>query len=1232
MCVQGTSLAAPEDKTEYIYVSPDGSDTSDGSVGSPLATLDGARKKVRSINKKNTKIEVVFRGGDYRFTSPVSFTSEDSGISESVVYRAYDGEEPVFKGSVKLDNPKFSKVTDKRTLKRIKDSVKDKIAEIDLSGKISQNDIRKNTDIEPTLDCFRGGEPNALFIDGKEQRRSEWPNGDGNYTRWLTSTDGRTITYEGTNPIYWTEATDWWVGGYHDWDWRYSRMSGESVDPVNKTITVTNKNDNFKFTSYQSRRWKAFNLLEEIDVPGEYYIDRSKMKLYLYPPYSLSESELEISLAGSSFMNITGAENITFSGITFSECCADAIKMQDVKNIDFLNCTFKNLGAKAIYSTGSKKAQTDADYWQNQRIDGSYNCDISGCTFYNIGADALDLSGGNLDTLTPSGNVIENNIFYLCARVNKEASAVFLGGCGFKFIHNNMSRIAFRGLLYRGNDMEIMYNEMHDCIQETDDCGIIYAGRNAITQGNVIAYNYLHDSYSTEALTFGHQCAIYWDDRLCGQSAYNNIIKDVNKNIYTNGVDDMYCDNLSINVKTGDMDIKNGGAARNSTDETSPGFGSIIANPEIYFAKYKNLKEMFSMMDKSTTDPALAKFSVVTGNLAVNSAENIVGSNTKEYGVYKNNEQMEKCDDFVDAENQDYRLKSGSPTAKKMPKLLDDTFDIEQIGLQTDLVLSEQTSPFRQLYPQNGQSAVSVNNLEFVWEDAFGASKYHLKIATDRQMKNVVYDEIVPYSVKKVDGLEKNRTYYWSVSAVNRSRELGSEWGSTSPVFSFTTGIYEKLNTDYYNNVVSAAKQRSEKITEGDKPGEFKVGTKNTLLGMIKNADAIKKLRFGSFPQNKFDALANRIGTYFSNSDLINKGALDFGDYIENDSFWSGDAERSGKEIILSGKAERENAHSLAGVTGLGHMAGSVIYCFDAKFKVESGLVDIGLNKNIASPQWIATNTGYSLVIKPDCIELQRATGSVHSLLKTVDYAVGDSWHSIEYGFINIGVANLVILNIDGKNVIEYCDVDEPISAQCNFCMLVYNTTNNSITLRRSEKVMTDEQYLSQFKKNAYQSAKSLLDSIRSDYNERVPFIIFKDNAKKIINEERVIDVSSAPVTVRNGEFFIPVDKLGDILGSDAVTSISGSNITLTQNGESTVVAEADCITINGIRYVSAQKVLSGLKRGYVKEESKGLLICGNIVTMNNTKTLNNISTLIDYLELFGDNFDVPYEPDSGEK
>lgn len=1221
------SLAQEASGKVTIYVAPNGSDTASGTIDHPLASLKGAKNKITAERQSGaTEFEIIFRGGEYRMTEEVTFYAEDSGTAQKpIVYRAMDGEKPVFKMSAELKNPTYSPVTNETMLKRIKKDMLDKIVAIDLLPYMSQSQIRNNVDMAATLDWFDNGEPNHLYIDGKEQTIAEWPNGDGNYVRWTKSDGHRTIYFDENDPIYWTNAKDWWITGYQDWDWRFSRVSGVSVDPVAKSLTMADLNGNMYATSYQSKRWKAKNLAEEIDLPGEFYIDRENMTLYLYPPYSLDNSTLELSLANRGFMNIIRASNITFQGLEFTQCTAEGIYLEDVDNIDFLGCSFTNMASRGLAYEGSKWAETDKLFWQRMKADASYNCDIKDCLFYNIGDFGIDMEGGNQDTLRSSNNVIENNMFYMVAMTNKCSYGIYLQGVGHKVLHNNMSRIPHHAITYRGNDMEFKYNEIHDVIQETDDCGAIYTGRNALHRNDVIEYNYLHDLGSVEKLTFGHQCAIYWDDRHVGQVARKNIIKNVNKNVYTNGVDNYFSDNTSINILLGDMDIKNGGASPNSESYPPYGFYSSMANPELYYEKYPTMREVMRIMDEDgNMHESLAKFNIVKGNLAVNSADLIIGTNTTTYGQYSGNGHMDNCDDFVDPENQDFRLKSGSPTALAYPGLLDDTFDIELIGLQREVTLNKETSPFRQLYPQNGATAVPTNGLEFAWEDAFGASKYRLIIATDREMQNIVYDENADWTVKAVDGLEKNKIYYWKVYAINRSRELNSTWESISPTFTFSTAIYEPINTDYYNNVVGLVQEQAKGIEEGEKVGDYLIGTKTRLESLIKRAYTIGHLRLGAVSQAKFDSMATSIGKFFEQANMVNKGVYDLKTYTVDPELWGGRyAHNQGVYTGISSVID--DGYSLFSTKGADRMAGSVIYSFDAKLNVLEDFIDMGINKEPLSPQWISSNLGYSLVIKPDVIELQRANGSTHALLTEVPYSIDNEWHRFDWGWIDIGIANLVVFYIDGEPIIEYQDVQDQVkNATGNLCFLYYNNKKDSVQIRATENPMSTDEYEKIVEKNSYRAAKAIRNTIDTSNSASKELTFIRKNGSKVVTEDKVIDISGSPVVSYNNSYMVPLSKLADIIGGTVTQN--GSQYVVGWEGKTVTLSGSDIVTLSGTQMTSIDNVLKGLDRNYVKEDHLGMFIIGDIVTMNNVRGIGNMGILMDYLDTLEGGYDVDYK------
>ena len=96
-----------------FFVAPDGSDSGNGTIEAPFATLEKARDEVRKINGDMTgDIVVYLRGGDYRLTQPVEFDTRDSGTGGFTVrYEAYDKEAPVINGAQQVTG--WTKYNDK---------------------------------------------------------------------------------------------------------------------------------------------------------------------------------------------------------------------------------------------------------------------------------------------------------------------------------------------------------------------------------------------------------------------------------------------------------------------------------------------------------------------------------------------------------------------------------------------------------------------------------------------------------------------------------------------------------------------------------------------------------------------------------------------------------------------------------------------------------------------------------------------------------------------------------------------------------------------------------------------------------------------------------------------------------------------------------------------------------------------------------------------------------------
>ncbi len=607
-------------------------------------------------------VDVIFKAGEYRINEQVAFDATDSGESSDalITYKAYPGEEVNFKGSYEL-----TAQAQAASNTRIKSGMVENILCYDLNQAGLTDAIRTPTDFnggnyikgEKTL---AKGEMNGVYVNGAAQTLARWPNGDA-YATMSSESGGSILKYTEEAPDSWANATDYWVGGYLENDYCYMRNSVNVVDSENNQIELTSGCSIGKQSGLvYSKRYKVYNLLEELDTEGEYYIDAAEKKLYIYKSTGIENATIEVAGSNKAMISLNGAENITFEGINFSQTRGSAIEYVCVDNIDIRNCTFKDIGGYGVYNydynlhMGANKAVTDKDYWQVQANDFSYNCDITGCDFENIGSSAIYMYGGNVDTLTRSGNVISDNKITKAAQLAKYSAAIRLEGCGNTVSNNKISDCPNFAVYHMGNDHTITKNEIHNVIFETDDCAAIYCGRNTLQRGTVISYNYIYDLKASASVTRKFNGALYWDDRQTGITAKNNIIKNANIAVIVNGgVDNQFTDNVLIDISNNCTDTQDrgaicvidGGVSVNNDDGASTTqnmFGSNIANSQIYYTAYPHLEELIA--GECYNNSELSKYNIFTGNKLLNCDPPTYDSVNTEKATIQNNNSIDSFD------------------------------------------------------------------------------------------------------------------------------------------------------------------------------------------------------------------------------------------------------------------------------------------------------------------------------------------------------------------------------------------------------------------------------------------------------------------------------------------------------------------------------------------------------------------------------------------------------------
>ena len=91
--------------------------------------------------------------------------------------------------------------------------------------------------------------------------------------------------------------------GYWDTDWADEFDNVSSIDTTNHIAHITSPASQLGYAANQ--RFYFLNVLEELDSPGEYYIDRVNGLLYFWPPSDIAWGNPFISTVGSGLYGLT---------------------------------------------------------------------------------------------------------------------------------------------------------------------------------------------------------------------------------------------------------------------------------------------------------------------------------------------------------------------------------------------------------------------------------------------------------------------------------------------------------------------------------------------------------------------------------------------------------------------------------------------------------------------------------------------------------------------------------------------------------------------------------------------------------------------------------------------------------------------------------------------------------------------------------------------------------------
>lgn len=774
-CMGFTSYAA--NSVLEVHVSITGNDENDGtSAENAVATLEAAKvlaEKYYKVYGSAMPVHILVHGGEYQFQKSVTFTNfvfADKG-KKGLKIMAYGDGEVVFTGASELDAEKLTLVEDVRELARLAPNGRGKVYKMNL--------YNCDFSVDDTSYPF-------VYLNGKEQIQSRWPNSGYAAVESLIATN--IIGFSDENICRWKDTKDARINAFFQADYFFGNGKIASVDAENKTITLDESGKVFSSTDRVGAMWYARNLLEEVDMPGEWYVDREKDILYFYPPYEIKDEKLEIvTFQNDAMINIGSCKNIEISGITFEKSGGEAIKGNGAENITITGCTFNYLqGRYAVNFSGVNK-----------------NITVSDNECYGCHGGFVLCRAGEVNTLESGNTVIRNNHISSCGIEPVNTYAAICGSTGIAYeraasvgtvIENNLIEncVTTYAILVPGCNIKILNNEIVNQSKHLKDAGAIYFGRSHTLRGSEVAYNYLHD-FNEENYIAG----LYNDDSYSGISWHHNICTNMHTpSIHGIGMDEKYIYNIAINCIMPNTVGSRTGWGNGLYDVNGALYNEMKTVLDNYSDVY--LTSFPEMEDALERTPYYAPYnSVFFGNVGINTgnrtiemqrnsyadvtvldeieeygAKAIVRNGTSETITGKNatlegNPHFSYSDDyFVDAVNQNYTVKAESELAEAMPEILE--IDMESIGLTKIPAKSENSFVIKEI--DSG-----TNDAWIYWDSAFDATKYLVTVATDENMNNVIFEDTVFENGSNnglyVDCLNGDTLYYVTVKAIGLARQ-----------------------------------------------------------------------------------------------------------------------------------------------------------------------------------------------------------------------------------------------------------------------------------------------------------------------------------------------------------------------------------------------------------------------------------------------------------------------------
>ena len=206
-----------------------------------------------------------------------------------------------------------------------------------------------------------------------------------------------------------------------------------------------------------------YNSYWELDQPGEYVVDHKARTAFVYPHSAADAHELTVATA---LLTVDGATAVTFSGLSFRGARGVGIVVRNSTGVVVSNGAITDVGTSAFNVTGGA------------------DCGLLNMSVVRCGTGGVVLDGGDRLTLTRSNHFVKDSWLRECNRwLLNYSPLVLMAGVGQRVEGSVLSDAPQMAVFVQGNDHNLLDSAIRDVVQQCNDCGAYYFGRDWTYRG-----------------------------------------------------------------------------------------------------------------------------------------------------------------------------------------------------------------------------------------------------------------------------------------------------------------------------------------------------------------------------------------------------------------------------------------------------------------------------------------------------------------------------------------------------------------------------------------------------------------------------------------------------------------------------------------------------------------------------------------------------------------------------